>query len=137
MSIDGQRPITPDRVDLFQLLHGRNVSQPSTVVLGLADLGAAPAPKTQCEKYTRPTDHDNYLDLCLDMSFYKLPPARVHVLCGPDAQIVAPKGLGYPCRPHTVVVTGADQPKQTERAGVALGSEQVPALRATLNSFFS
>eukprot|EP01049_Picozoa_sp_SAG25_P005754 SAG25_NODE_403_length_8470_cov_48.785506_4_plen_361_part_00 len=105
VSIDGQRPITPDRTDLFQLLDARNVSLPSAVVLGLADLGTAPAPKKQCEKDTWLTDHDNYMDICLDMSWYKLPPARVHVLCGAETQMVAPKGLGYPCRPHTVAVT--------------------------------
>ena len=105
VSIDGQRPITPDRTDLFQLLDARNVSLPSAVVLGLADLGTAPAPKKQCEKDTWLTDHDNYMDICLDMSWYKLPPARVHVLCGAETQMVAPKGLGYPCRPHTIAIT--------------------------------
>ena len=83
----------------------RNVSLPSAVVLGLADLGAAPAPRSECEKETWPTDHDNYLDVCLDMSWYKLPPAHVHVLCGSDTQLAAPKGSRYPCRPHTVAVT--------------------------------
>ena len=78
---------------------------PSGVVLGLADLGTAPAPVKQCEKDTWAHDHDNYLDVCLDMSWYKLPPAQVHVLCGEATQISAPKGVRYPCKPHTVNVT--------------------------------
>ena len=107
VTIDGHRPITPDRTDLFQLLDSRGVSLPSGVVLGLADLGTAPAPVKQCEKDTWAHDHDNYLDVCLDMSWYKLPPAQVHVLCGEATQISAPKGVRYPCKPHTVAVTAA------------------------------
>ena len=107
VTIDGHRPITPDRTDLFQLLDSRGVSLPSGVVLGLADLGTAPAPVQQCEKDTWAHDQDNYLDVCLDMSWYKLPPAQVHVLCGEATQISAPKGVRYPCKPHTVAVTGA------------------------------
>ena len=95
----------PERTDLFQLLDAHNVSPPPTVVLGLADLGTAPAPTTECEKRSWATDGDNYLDVCLDMSFYKLPPARVDVLCGPSTQMVAPKGSRYPSRPHSVAVT--------------------------------
>ena len=105
VTIDGHRPITPERTDLFQLLDNSGVSLPSGVVLGLADLGTAPAPVRQCEKDSWVHDHDNYLDVCLDMSWYKLPPASVHVLCGAQTQISAPKGAHYPCKPHTVAVT--------------------------------
>ena len=110
VTIDGHRPITPDRTDLFQLLDSRGVSLPSGVVLGLADLGTAPAPFEQCEKDTWAHDNDNYLDVCLDMSSYKVPPAQVHVLCGEATQISAPKGVRYPCKPHTIAVTGAQPP---------------------------
>jgi hypothetical protein len=110
VTIDGHRPITPDRTDLFQLLDSHGVSLPSGVVLGLADLGTAPAPVKQCEKDTWAHDNDNYLDVCLDMSWYKLPPAQVHVLCGEATQISAPKGVRYPCKPHTIAVTGAQPP---------------------------
>ena len=37
------------------------------IVLGLADLGPAPAPHTQCEKDNWVTDGDNYLDICLNI----------------------------------------------------------------------
>ena len=83
------------------------MSLPSGVVLGLADLGTTPAPVEQCEKDTWAHDGDNFLDVCLDMSSYTLPPAQVHVLCGEATQISAPKGVRYPCKPHTVAVTGA------------------------------
>lgn len=105
VTLDGHRPITPDRTDLFQLLDSHGVSLPSGVILGLADLGTAPAPVKQCEKDTWAHDHDNYLDVCLDMSWYKLPPASVLVICGTETQISAPKGDHYPCKPHTVAVT--------------------------------
>eukprot|EP01046_Picozoa_sp_COSAG06_P061342 COSAG06_NODE_13413_length_1259_cov_1.687931_1_plen_192_part_00 len=110
VTIDGHRPITPDRTDLFQLLDSRGVSLPSGVVLGLADLGTAPAPVEQCEKDTWAHDNDNYVDICLDMSSYTVPPAQVHVLCGEATQISAPKGVRYPCTPQTVAVTGAQPP---------------------------
>ena len=42
-----------------------------------------------------------FMDICLDMSSYTLPPAQVHVLCGEATQISAPKGVRYPCRPSS------------------------------------
>ena len=72
--------------------------------VGLADLGGGPLPVSRCERDSWPTDHDNCLDVCLDLSVYKLPPASIHVLCGESTQIAAPKGLDYPCTPHTVAV---------------------------------
>ena len=82
---------------------------PSNIVLGLADLGTAPTPKTKCEKDNWVTDGDNYLDVCLNIpptgfEHSTIAPFSVHLPCGPDTQITPPKGLNYPCKPQTVVI---------------------------------
>ena len=72
VSLDGLLPITPDRLDLVQVLDAEgNIllsdDDDTEIVLGLADLGPAPAPHTQCEKDNWVTDGDNYLDICLNI----------------------------------------------------------------------
>ena len=104
VSLRNQHPITPDRTDLFQLLDAHNVSLPPGVVLGLADLGTKPAPQLPCEKSAWQVDGDNFVDICLDMTWYNLKPASVRVLCGEHTQLYAPKANNYPCRPHLVRV---------------------------------
>ena len=68
VTLDGLLPITPDRLDLVQVLDAEgNVLPAKDIVLGLADLGPAPAPHIQCEKDNWVTDGDNYLDICLNI----------------------------------------------------------------------
>jgi hypothetical protein len=85
-------------------------------ILGLADLGKAPMPSTQCEKDTYQTDTDNYLDVCLNMNMnmkmdlaanvpVPVPdPYHVELPCTPRTQISAPKGPRYPCSHQVVAV---------------------------------
>ena len=91
VSLDGVRPLTPDRIDLFRVVDDSNRSIP---VLGLADLGHAssPDPSNAAERSAYAVDMDNYVDLCLDLSGGQTP-SRVHVICGESTQISLPKGL--------------------------------------------
>ena len=108
VTLDGLLPITPDRLDLIQVLDAEgNVLPAKDIVLGLADLGPAPAPQTQCEKDNWVTDGDNYLDVCLNIpsdATDTIIPTAVHLPCGMDTQMTPPKGLNYPCYPQTVSV---------------------------------
>ena len=109
VSLDGLLPITPDRLDLVQVMDAQGNLLPSNIVLGLADLGTDPAPKTPCEKENWPTDGDNYLDICLNIpktgfEHSKKAPFSVYLPCGPDTQITPPKGLNYPCLPQSVLI---------------------------------
>ena len=102
VSLDSIKQITPDRTDLFDVLDGSG--QP-IVYLGLADLGSAGIPKTQCQKDTYATDGDNYVDICLKLDADGAMPAKVHLPCTADKQIANPKGAKYPCAAQTVEVT--------------------------------
>ena len=110
-TLDGRRPITPDRVDLVEVRSAAGEALEAGAVLGLADLGTAPMPQSQCEKENWPTDGDNYLDVCLklattgDEEEEQVQPASVYLPCGKDTQIRAPKGTRYPCAPQEVAVT--------------------------------
>ena len=44
VTLDGLLPITPDRLDLVQVMDAEGNLLPSNIVLGLADLGTDPAP---------------------------------------------------------------------------------------------
>ena len=116
VSLDGQRPITPDRTDLFVLKDG-DAALAAVAVLGLADLGKLPAPPPEAlhERDTYASDGDNYLDVCLSLDGVA-PPTVVEVVCGPGTQISLPKGLDSPhggyvprapalCVPHAVNVS--------------------------------
>lgn len=103
VSLDGKHPITPDRTDLFHVLDAHGAKLPDTSILGLADLGTAPMPESQCEKKTYKTDGDNYLDICLNLA-NNLEPTYLFLPCTRDTQISAPKGLGYPCVPQNISV---------------------------------
>jgi len=106
VTLDGVKPITPDRTDLVLLLDSAAgaAMYPPGKVLGLADLGAT-LPRTQCEKDTYVTDGDNYLDICLALVEADPAPSVVHLPCGPTTQITAPKGLVAPCVPQSINVT--------------------------------
>ena len=105
-SLDGLLPITPDRLDIIQVLDADLNILPSNIVLGIADLGPAPIPQTACEKENWVTDGDNYLDVCLKISeFTSLTPTFIHLPCGTDTQITPPKGLKFPCQTQTVPIT--------------------------------
>ena len=117
VTLDGRRPITPDRVDLFALTDATGKPLPAAAVLGLADLGNRAAPSSRYERDGYRHDTDNFLDVCLDLTASVAPPAVVQVLCsGPDKQISMPKGLRASpvhaprrpplCKPHAVNVTG-------------------------------
>lgn len=107
VSLDGVRPITPDRTDLFELLDSNGKHLPARVFLGLADLGTTPIPSTDCEKANWPTDIDNYLDICLTLDGTTPPPATIRLPCNATTQISKPAGAGMPCKPQSVAVTTA------------------------------
>jgi hypothetical protein len=116
VTLDGRRPITPDRTDLFVLTDASGGTLPAASVLGLADLGNAAAPSAAADRDSYAHDGDNYLDICLDLSSAP-PPAAVDVVCGPGTQISMPKGLKPSphhaptkaplCKPHTVAIHAA------------------------------
>ena len=107
VTLDGRRPITPDRTDLVEVRDSAHLPLPPETVLGLADLGAT-VPQSACDKDSYVTDGDNFLDLCLKLAGdARATPASIYLHCGKDTQISAPKGLGYPCKPQLVNITSA------------------------------
>merc|ERR1712224_805803 len=108
MTLDGLTALTPDRTDMFIVADANGQILPADAVLGLADLGNGATPEAQCEKDAYADDGDNYLDICLNLVADTPTPASVQVRCTADAMMVLPKGLQYPCSPHTVEVT--DEP---------------------------
>ena len=122
VSLDGVQPITPDRVDLFQVLDAEGTLLPPSAVLGLADLGGAPFPSSACEKANWPTDGDNYVDVCLHLmqgaaqargaataDGLVLLPATVVVPCT-NGIPNKPSGAGMPCTRHNRTVSIARLP---------------------------
>jgi hypothetical protein len=94
VTLDGNRPITPDRTDLFNLTDAAGGVLPASSVLGLADLGDSAAPSTKAGRDQMKQDGDNYLDVCLKLRAGDAPPTSVEVRCDtPDRQIAMPKGL--------------------------------------------
>lgn len=116
VSLDGRRPITPDRTDLFRVKSAAGIALPAEAVLGLADLGRQPAPSARHDRDVYAQDGDNYLDICLGLSTAVPLPAVVEVVCdSPETQISMPKGLNRSpvyaprapplCKPHAVNVS--------------------------------
>lgn len=115
VSNDGRRSFNPDQTDLFRLRDGGGAELPAASVLGLADLGNAPAGSSAAERDGYKQDGDNYLDVCLRLGANDAKPTAVDVLCGEGTQIAMPKGLKKAsnglaplsaprCAPHTVSV---------------------------------
>eukprot|EP00939_MAST-03C_sp_MAST-3C-sp1_P003359 g3359.t1 len=91
VSVDGVNPLTPTRVDLFDVRDVSGAILPESSVLGLADLGGPPPSDSDASAYA--VDMDNYLDICLNLGDNDPKPASVDVICGDDTQISMPKGL--------------------------------------------
>lgn len=115
VSVDGVNPLTPTRVDLFDVRDVSGAILPESSVLGLADLGGPPPSDSDASAYA--VDMDNYLDICLNLGDNDPKPASVDVICGDDTQISMPKGLRASpffaprqdprCTPHSVTLSGA------------------------------
>jgi hypothetical protein len=130
VSLDAVKQITPDRTDLIEIHDASGQPLDNITYLGLADLGAAPMPKTQCEKDTYATDGDNYLDVCLKLTANSPMPAKVHLPCTPSRQISLPKGLRYPCAKQTLAVSAKNAAAEEAGWGPFAGDEGSNAFRS-------
>jgi hypothetical protein len=123
VTLDGNRPITPDRTDLFNLTDAAGAVLSASSVLGLADLGDSAAPSTKAGRDQMKQDGDNYLDVCLKSSgpAMRLRRPSVEVRCDtPDRQMSMPKGLKKAanglaprqaplCQQHSVQISKSDE----------------------------
>ncbi len=113
VSLDGVRPLTPDRGDIFDLRvldpngHLVGTGDPalgdSIRFLGLADLGST-VPDSP-DHYV--TDGDNVIDLCLSLAG-DFDPRRIVSLataCDSASNVVYDPSGDAPCIPHAVAVT--------------------------------